>query len=260
MSRITLRCVVTFAVCAAVVSSARAQNVAFWDFGTANLPGQNTGPQFAPSTSNPNLTITNIQVGSANFNMEVDSPTGTGGATYPSAPFNRAFNQTVTSATEADGLTNDAYFFFTITPNPGFALNLTGFSTQVGRGGAGGNRATYIYDDKDGFTVGASITKLETLANDLTLTRPNSAVIMADLTAARYQNLTAPITFRAYVVTDAGGQSMDFDNVTITGTVVAVPEPACLLAMAACAGAVWKLGRLRSGKPAQVSAPPTSRV
>jgi hypothetical protein len=260
MSRLLPRSLLALAVCSAVSPAARAQNVAFWDFGTMNLPGQNTWPQFAPSTSNPNLTITNIQIGSGNFNMEVDSPTGTGGVTYPTAPFNRAFAPTVVSNTEAAGLANDVYFFFTITPNPGFALKLSGFSTQVGRGGAGGNRATYIYDDIDGFTAGASITKLETIANDLTLTRPNSATITADLTAARYQNLTAPITFRAYVVTDGAGQSMDFDNVTVTGTVIVVPEPACVLALAASAGGIWTLRRRRSENPAQVSATVTSDV
>lgn len=258
MSRALVLRVATLAVCAVVAPAARSQNVAFWDFGTNNLPGQNTGPQFSPTISNANLMVTDIQVGSGNFNMEVDSPGGTGGVTYPTSPFNRAFNQNIVSNTEAAGLANDAYFFFTITPNPGFMLNLTGFSTQVGRGGAGGNRATYIYDSIDGFTAGASITRLETLANDLTLTRPNSTTIMADLSAARYQNLTSPITFRAYVVTDGGGQSMDFDNVTITGTVVVVPEPASVLALAAGVGALWTLRRRRSGNSAQVSAAPTS--
>jgi hypothetical protein len=253
-------CVACLAVCAVLVPAAPAQTIGSWDFGTMNFVGQNTGPQFAPTVTNPNVMISNIMIGSANINQEVDSPTGTGGVSYPSAPFDRVFTATVVSATEADSITNGAYVFFTVTPNPGFALRLTGFSTQVGRGGTGGNRATYVYDSIDGFTAGSSITKLETLANDATLTRPNSTTITADLTAGRYQNVTAPIEFRFYLATDAGGQSMDFDNVVLTGTVVAVPEPTGALVFAASAGGLWMLRRRRSRNSAQVSAAVTSRI
>jgi hypothetical protein len=69
-----------------------------------------------------------------------------------------------------------------------------------------------------------------------------------------------PITFRIYIASDAAGQSMDFDNVTITGTVVAVPEPASVLALAAGLGALWTLRRRRFGNPAQVSPRHTSCI
>lgn len=239
---LSIRCVAAILICLAVTDSAAGQIIAQWNFGTQDLPGQNTGPQFSPTTANPNLTITDISRGSTtNFDMEATTATGQNNQTYPTAPYNRAFNN-ATFASEAAGLANDTYWFFTVTPNVGFRLNLTGFSTQVGRGGLGGNRATYIYDSIDGFTEGASITKLETVANDTTLTRPNSTIISASLTAARYQNLTGAITFRAYVVTDGGGQSMDFDDVTLTGSVVAVPEPTALLLTSVAAGA-WALVR-----------------
>src|SRR5262245_6394794 len=202
MSCQLLKYVVSFAVCIVVVTTGRAQTIGSWDFGTMNFVGQNTGPQFAPTVTNPNVMISNITIGSANINQEVDSPLGQNNQTYASAPFNRVFTATVLSTTEADSITNGDYVFFTITPNPGFALNLSGFSTQVGRGGTGGNRATYIYDSVDGFTAGSSITKLETIAGDLTLSRPNSTTITADLTAGRYQNLLAPIEFRFYLATD----------------------------------------------------------
>jgi len=260
MSRQLLQCIASLAVCAVVVTTGRAQTIGSWDFGTMNFVGQNTGPQFAPTVANPNVMIANITIGSANINQEVDSPVGQNNQTYPTAPFNRVFTATVVSATEADSIANNAYVFFTVTPNPGFALNLTGFSTQVGRGGLGGNRATYIYDSVDGFTAGGSITNLVTVANDATLSRPNSTTIMADLTAGRYQNLTAPIEFRFYLATDGGGQSMDFDNVVLTGNVIVVPEPACALALAAGAGGLCMFRRRRIQKSAQASATVTSRV
>jgi hypothetical protein len=261
MYRLLLRGVAAVTVCLATTAVGQGQTVASWDFGTSNLPGQSTGPQFSPTVTNPNVTVTDILLGSGNINQEVDSPLGQNNQTYPSAPFNRVFTATVVSNTEAASLLNDAFINFTVTPNAGFMLNLTGFSMQVGRGGLGGNRATYVYDSVDGFALGSSITRLETLANDTTLTRPNSTTIMADLTPARYQNLTTPITFRIYIASDAGGQSMDLDNIALTGTVIVVPEPTGVLALAVGAGALWTLRRRRrSEKPAQVSVSPPSCI
>ena len=65
-----------------------------------------------------------------------------------------------------------------------------------------------------------------------------------NLSAARFQNLTAPITFRMYIATPGGGQSVEFDNMFLNGTVTPIPEPSSL-ALASAAAAGWVVVRRR---------------
>jgi hypothetical protein len=67
--------------------------------------------------------------------------------------------------------------------------------------------------------------------------------ISVPLTAAQFQGLTNPVEFRIYISTPATGQSLEFDNFTVTGTVTPVPEPAGILLIAAGAG--WWVRRRR---------------
>jgi hypothetical protein len=211
-------------LCAA--APARAQVIASWTFGTVNMPGVQTGPQFAPDTTNPNAAVTNVTSGSAaNILIEVDSPVdGTTGMTYPTAPFLRAVTAGAASPDEATALANNTYWTITVTPNNGFRASLASLVFDVARGGGATPRGWYVYESVDGFTLGSA---LQSNPNDPDQ-RPTFGNVTVPLTAARFQNLTSPIEFRMYISTPATGQSLDFDNIVLNGTVAPVPEPSSL--------------------------------
>ena len=118
------------------------------------------------------------------------------------------------------------YFEFTVAPSSGFALNMSQLQFNVRKSGSGAGSAEVRSSlDSYGATVGTALTV-------------NSAAAGTDgivsLTGAAFQGVSTPITFRIYGYNsqNAGG-SMQLQNGTaggleISGTVIAIPEPASL--------------------------------
>lgn len=48
-----------------------------------------------------------------------------------------------------------------------------------------------------------------------------------------FQNLTSGLTFRIYSYSPGAGSSVDYDDLTVNGSVVAVPEPSTLAGLIA---------------------------
>lgn len=123
------------------------------------------------------------------------------------------------------------YFTFTLTPAPGYELNLTSFVFNSSNNGMGPQQSS-LRISVDGF------------ANDLdNFTYLGGSI---DLGSSDYQHLTGPVEFRLYGYGGAGGSGSYFrvSDFTFNGTLVAsaVPEPstyAVIFGSVALAGAIW---------------------
>jgi hypothetical protein len=138
---------------------------------------------------------------------------------------------------EASAVSAGSYWGFTVQPNSGFRMNFSSLTFDVARGGAATPRTWYLYSSVGGFTAGSAIASA-----DVQTQRPTLTPVSVPLTSAQFQGLTNPVEFRMYMSTPATGQSLEFDNVTLTGTVAPVPEPAGILLIAA---AGWMVRRRR---------------
>ena len=135
---------------------------------------------------------------------------------YDSAPVLHTNPGGTVSADVDTAFANNNFFYFTLTPDSGTSLNLTSLSFNVARGGEAGTRAYGVRSNVTGDTNLSSST--------LTNVRPNWIPITVDLsTYSGFQNLTSAVEFRFAVATESTGQSLEWDDITIEGTVV--PEP-----------------------------------
>jgi hypothetical protein len=225
-----------------IVTPAPAQQIVQFNFDNTTA----TSTTAAPSSMNPNVTATSI-VSGPNLVQDYSLPD------YTQQVLRAEVNPAVT-ADEASAVTTGTYWGFTVQPNTGFRMNFTNLTFDAARGGGSTPRTWYLYSSAGGFTSGNAIATADVLTQ-----RPTLSPFTVDLSGAMFQGLTGPLEFRMYVSTPGNGQSLEFDNVTFNGTVVAIPEPTCTLALAAAAGGLWRLRR-RSGKSAQVSVTGTSRV
>jgi len=128
----------------------------------------------------------------------------------------------VSATTEADAITNGTYWTFTITPNSGYNINVSNLAFDL----------TTVYTQRPlsyflGTNVGGFSTPISgTEATGITTTQ----TISLNLSGAGLQNQAGAIEFRLYIWSTAGGGSSgsrwSFDNITLNGSVAAVPEPA----------------------------------
>jgi hypothetical protein len=172
-----------------------------------------TSTAFAPTTMAPGVTATPVQDTSGKVGIEISSA-----ATTPvGAPFNRVDPQ-ANATTAALAVSNGVYYSFTVTPTG--SMSLTDLQFDIARGGAGTPR---------GYEVRSSVGNFATTLSggDVLTVRPAYTHVNVDLTGPAFQNLTTPTTFRFYVYSPAGGSSLDFDNIVLSGA-AAVPEPASL--------------------------------
>ena len=112
----------------------------------------------------------------------------------------------------------NVYFSFTVAPDSGHELDLDELAFNVARGGASTPRTLDIRSSVDEF-----VTSLTGLV-EVTTERPTFASVPIDLSGVEFQNLISPITFRVHFFTPTFNQNLDFDDITINGTVaIAVP-------------------------------------
>lgn len=147
-----------------------------------------------------------------------------------------------TSTTAALAVANNSYFQFTVTPNAGQAMNLTSLTFNAVFGDLP-PAGFVLRSSADGYAT--NIDSQLVTANDY----QNPAFYTEDLTAAAYQNLTDPISFRVYSFgLRPDRTAMFYDDLTLNGTFTPVPEPATLLAVAAVGLAVARRRRHPIGR------------
>lgn len=157
------------------------------------------------------------------------NPTATGRFSFTHWP-NGAVNSVDSYSTLTGSIDVAQYYEVTITPDPGYLMDLTAVTFSVFRSGTG-IRTYSVRSGADGFTANlpASIFPANTKLNvqtgdvffwnqDATTTNQNGSTIT--LSGAEFTSVSSPITFRFYAW-NAEGTSGTFsiDNVTISGSV-----------------------------------------
>lgn len=167
----------------------------------------NLTSDLAPSTTASNVIGSNIQVDpGASLALSARESLG-----YASDPiYTIRPPDSTTSASEA--ITNISYFYITISPVSGYSLSLTSLDFDAARGGSATPRGYDVRSSADSYAV--------TLGTaDLTAQRTTFQSVSVDLTGSEFQNLTSSTQFRIYVYAPNSGLSLDFDNITINGSV-----------------------------------------
>lgn len=192
---------------------------------------------FAPTTVAANVTATPV-------NDTGSSASLTTGPGLPDALF---LSQRILSTTPAAAVANNQFFQFTVTPDTGFALDLTSLTFDGARGGDSTPRGFVLRSSLDGFSADIATGTFPTVAMTLT----NFSI---DLSGAVFQGISTDTIFRFYgFAPQAGGSGVIgswYDNLTLNGQVTAVPEPsAAVISLAGIAllGSArwWQRAKLR---------------
>ena len=174
-----------------------------------------TAPGFAPTIFGTGLTATPVTDPMGTVGIEISSA-----ATTPAnAPFLRLDPQGG-STTPAGAVTANKYFEFTLSPDPGYQFTLESIAFDVTRGGGSTPRGYVLRSSVDNFST-------DLAGSDLTTARPTYTPVSVTL-GSTYADLTTPVTFRFYNYAPAAGNSIDYDNISLSGTITAVPEPGML--------------------------------
>lgn len=123
-----------------------------------------------------------------------------------------AANPTSGATSASLAISNNSYFFFSITPVAGKQISLTSLTINLARGGAATPRGYDIRSSADDFatTLGTA---------DLSTQRPNWTAVSIDLSGAAFQSLTSTVTFKVFIYAPATTNSVDGDDLIINGTV-----------------------------------------
>ena len=146
--------------------------------------------------------------------------TGVGYATQPLLSVARAnFNES--------SVRDDVYFTFDVAPEAGFTLDLSSLTFNVAQGGGTAMQRDYdIRTSLDGFT--SSLTGVVPIPT----VRPTFTPFWVAFPGPSFQGLTSPVTFQVRIFSPGVLQNIDFDDITLNGEIVAIPEPATVLALA----------------------------
>ena len=113
------------------------------------------------------------------------------------------------STTPALAVANGTYLEFTLTADDGFFLDLDNLMFGAARGGSGTPRGWVVRSSVDGFANNIATA-------DATTVRPDLKLYAVDLSNPAYTDLTE-IIFRIYTYVPAGGQSVEYVDVTVNG-------------------------------------------
>jgi hypothetical protein len=135
--------------------------------------------------------------------------------------------------TAADALSTGCYFSLTLTPDFGNLITFDTLSFDIYAGTAGpSSRQLYIFSDKTGFTAASTLLAASTTSGSPLIPYNTAAAgqhFSIDLSGyGALADVTDATTFRFYLQTPNAGQNLDFDNITVTGTIAAVPEPSTM--------------------------------
>lgn len=196
-------------------SAAQAAVIVQFTFPIAHGAGVETGSGFDATTLASNVTATPVADTSGNIIIGTENPT----PNYSTEPVLRV-NPNGNSVSAAQAVANSKYFSFTITPDAGYELDLASLTFKAARGGTSTPRGWVVRTSADAFAS-------DLAASDVATVRPTWTDYTVSLTGTQFQDVTAPLTFRFYVYSPAAGSTIEFDNITVNGEVVAViPEPA----------------------------------
>lgn len=118
-----------------------------------------------------------------------------------------------TGATSAAlAITNNSYFFFSITPTAGKVMSLTSMTFNIARGGASTPRGYDVRSNADSYAASLGTA-------DVNTQRVTFTGVTIDLSGASFQSQTGAISFRVYIYCPTNANSLDLDDLIINGTV-----------------------------------------
>ena len=199
----------TITVTIADDDSTTAGTLAQWNFPVAGGFGTETGAGFDASAVATGLAAGSVADTSGNITI------GAVALTYPNPVMQVSPGNGSTSVAEA--VAADRYFEFTVTPDAGMQLDLSKLSFDAGRGGSSTARGWGIATSVDNFATVIDSSEPGHVAAQ----RPGMTAFSVDLSAAQYQDLTGPVTFRIYVYSPNSGNTVEFDNFNLEGVVEA---------------------------------------
>jgi len=196
-------------------------------------------------------TFTSGSTAASNVDPNAVASAFSAGTGIPSATFTSGWAQTPGSELPqspatglAEAITGNDYFSFTLNAAPGYALNLTQLTMGVAAYRASGASTSvrgnfYALSSINGFTTSALINTIETAQQNSPFTFVTFTI---DLAGAAYQNLTSPVEFRIYMEynTVSTARYLAIDDVVLSGTIAAIPEPSTgLLLLGSAGGLLW---------------------
>lgn len=122
-------------------------------------------------------------------------------------------------------IANDAYFSFTVTPDAMMTVDLETLSFSAARGGGSTDRGYEIRSSVDNFATTLG------LEDNIPTVRPTLTPATIDL-GAEFSNLTTATEFRVYIFAPNGGNTIEFEDIALHGTVSVIPEPSASLLVA----------------------------
>ena len=170
------------------------------------------------TSSDANVTAGDVTVG----------PGFTGGFSSSGNAFARSTGTSGSTVSFANASTANDYFSVTIGPNSGYNMNLDSLTFDYGYSSVvntGGDLRAYVTTSDDSHAAFESFFTTTATDGTNTITFPISANV--DLTGAEFQSISSDIEFRIYLSDAYNNNDVihRIDNVTLNGTVAAVPEP-----------------------------------
>ncbi len=212
-----------FLVATLLATVARGDLIAQYSFTATNLD---------VTLAHPNITAGSISNGGALSQCLVNASLA-----YSTTPVLQV-NPSATSASTnvSASFASNNFFQFTITVDPGLTLSLSNLSFNVARGGSSSTRYTGVQTDLTGAT--------NLMEFSIAAVRPTWLVTNLDLSAMpQLQNISGSVTFLFAVATPSSGNSLEFDDITLTGSVIPEPTSLWLTATALLALCVWHTRR-----------------
>jgi hypothetical protein len=188
---------------------ARGDVLVLYDFPIPTMdPTERTGPGFAPGIVDPNVEASDVSL-SDNLPDPAEPFIADRDPSYGRPVLRIDPGDGSTSADEA--VAGGTFFEFTVTANPDVLLALDNLTFSSARGGAAVPRGWVLRSSVDGFASNID-------SEEVPSQRPDLTIFTVDLSGPDFQGLPE-VTFRIYTFVPAGGQSVEYVDVTLNGIV-----------------------------------------
>ncbi|MGE9294273.1 MAG: hypothetical protein ACQKBW_11720 [Puniceicoccales bacterium] len=131
-------------------------------------------------------------------------------------------NITTSSLSVSSTLSNETYFSFTLTPDAGQQIAFDSLTFTAQGGGSSVYRAFYVFSSATGFEA-ADVLESGIQEGEATDTLNSTGETLYTITFSSLV-VTSETEFRFYIDSDSTGRTVIFDDITVNGTVSAVPE------------------------------------
>jgi PEP-CTERM putative exosortase interaction domain len=212
----------------ALASSLSAETLASWDYSS----------NFAATTEASYIIASDTTLGTFNGTTGATGRSGGNGGTLFSRlkELSGAGGDTVIFATEANAISTNSYFEFTLTPN-GENINITSFSADVfAQTLAGDPQAEYtvnylLRSSEDSYASNLLTASHTAPATDGSGDTTTPTAFSGTLSG--FDNISSAVTFRIYAyattATKTSEQTLRIDNVTFSGSTIPEPSQAAML-------------------------------